>query len=74
MTRRVYTPNRHRTFHNGVFKEATTLDPIEDAEFCNTCDAITLHAKGLCVLCFPKMTMTKITNSKKTPWGNKSNE
>jgi len=65
MTRRVYTPQKHRTFHNGVFKAATDKDPMEDAEFCKECESITLHIRGLCARCHPKLTMTKMGTSKK---------
>ena len=64
MGRKVYTPQRERTFHNGKFYEGNSVKATEEIDFCNVCDAVTLHLGGLCVRCYPKRT-SQITEQNK---------
>jgi hypothetical protein len=73
MSRRVYSPSQDRTYHNGIFKDAKELNPIDDTEFCTICDALTLHMGGLCVRCYPKRTSQIVEQNQSLTKSNATN-
>ena len=64
MPRRVYTPSRSRGWSNGRYWETSddNVDhPLEETDFCDDCDALTLHKDGRCQRCY---TLNKKLTSK----------
>jgi len=53
MPRRVYTPSRSRGWSNGRYWETTDVNEasLEETDFCDDCDALTLHKDGQCQRC-----------------------
>jgi len=54
MPRRVYTPSRSRGWSNGRYWETHDVDDaaLEETDFCDECDALTLHKDGQCQRCY----------------------
>jgi molybdenum cofactor biosynthesis enzyme MoaA len=54
MPRRVYVPTRSRGYSNGRYweKKESNSGSFEETDFCNDCDALTLHKDGQCQLCY----------------------